>query len=267
MKTTTTNASTATHATRLIAMASALVLTLAATAAHAQTLITHTGAANPTTEGWAATGTATLGSTVANDNGTAAWQVNDNSATASLLYVKVLTEAEANKVTAEGWTLSVTLRVTDTNNAPDLTRYVDYVDINKKVRWGLDFGSTSTGHLTVSLRGSALTHTFADSDYHSFSLVYNSVAGTASLFIDNATTATLTGYTGAADTNIAVRHLRWGSSSGTYTGSANYANISFVVGAPIPEPATIASIAGLLALTFVIEFRIRTRLNHAGHCE
>jgi len=218
------------------------------------TFISHSGSTDPTTEGWSASGTSTLGSAV-NDGGVNAWAVNDNSSSAALLYLTNVTSS-AEAFNESGWSLDVTLRATDTGNANDFTRYVDFADSYSNTYWGMDFGSTAEGYTTVTLRGSALSHSFTDTDYHSLSLVYDTVAGSASLYIDGASTAALTGYTGFSST-ISTGLIRWGSLSGGATGSANYSAVSF---STIPEPS-VTVLASALAVIGLCVFKRRFTRN------
>ncbi|MGE9289396.1 MAG: hypothetical protein ACQKBT_00310 [Puniceicoccales bacterium] len=210
----------------------------------ATVFIEHSGATDPTTEGWSASGTSSLGSAT-----TGAWSVDDDSTTAALLYIESLASADEVEANSTGWELSVTLQVTDTNNSADLTRYVDYVDSINDARWGMDFGSTAEGYLTVSLRSSALSYTFNDGDYHSFSLVYDSVSGTASLFADGGSSAILSGYEGMDAGSISTGLIRWGSSSSGATGSADYSAVAF---STIPEASSSALMAMLIAFGFCL---------------
>ena len=192
-------------------------------------LFEHAGVTDPVAEGWSASGSSGLGSAVIHDEGTgcSAWRVNDDSTSLNLLYIATLSASDVTDMNTYGWILSTTFRVTDTNNPPDLSRYVDYVDAINEVRWGLDFGSTIDGNVVVSLRGSALSYTLDDGDYHTFSLVYDPVAISASLFIDGADTAVLTGYTGMTATGVTTPVVRWGALSSSSMGSANYNEVSF----------------------------------------
>lgn len=208
-------------------------------------LISHSGSTNPVDEGWSASGTTSQGSPV-----TDAWRVNDNSTSASLLYVRTLTEAQTLDANTNGWVLSLTLQVNDINSAPNLARYADYSDMVNQVRWGMSFGSAANGDLIISLRGSAMSYTLTSGGYHSFSLAYDPLVGTASLYIDGSSTATFTGYTGDNSAAVTARHVRWGSASGASQGSADYRAVSFAV---VPEPSTM----GMLVLGTFALFRMR----------
>ncbi len=216
---------------------------LVASAVHADVIIEHLGSTDPTTEGWGTLGTGTeMGYP---DNINSAWTLDDDSTTASRAYYYAPTLQEQTDVNTFGWNLSVTLQVTDVDNAPDYTRYVDYVDNINGVRWGLNFGSDASGNVIVSLRDNDWELNLGDSGVHTYSLVYDPAAETASLYIDGSTTAALSGYTGGDDAPVTNSTVRWGSSANVPVGSADYYSVTF---SQIPEPAESGLLLGMLLL-------------------
>lgn len=230
----------------LHALAIATVFSAALSSSVATPAVFHNGASNPTTNGWTASTASAYGSAITNDNDTGidAWRVNDSGAS-SLYYYKSLTAEQFTEATAIGWTLSVTLRVTDTGNAANGTRYVDFEDPANNARWGLDFGSDAEGKLTVKLRGQT-TATTIGSGYQTLSLVYDATSKTATLY--SGTSVVTTGYTGDSATISESKGIRWGSTSGSGTGAANYASITFTTGT-IPEPSTWALLVGIVFIS------------------
>lgn len=216
--------------------------------ARAAVTLTHLGSADPTTQGWTKVGSLT-GTGVTDSTGdVAAWQINDNSTSAALYYSQNLTTTQVSEAFTEGWSLSVSLRVTGAANTVN-TRYIDFVDAQNDKRWGMDFVLVD-GNVSVNLRGGD-SLTLDDADYHTFSLVYDSSSDTAALWIDGVVTSIL-GYSGDMSASaITTSQIRWGSTNNGGQGSANYSFVEFSSPASaIPEPSSAALLCGLSGMVF-----------------
>src|SRR5262245_4368208 len=106
-----------------------------AASASAQTIIQHANTANPTSEGFTAIGLTTLGYPT-NDASTAAWAIDDNTASDRLRYAYNLTGAETTLLSNRGWQVTWKLHIIsgdDTVNDPSSARTTE-------VNFGLNNG-------------------------------------------------------------------------------------------------------------------------------
>jgi hypothetical protein len=170
------------------------------------------------------------------DNNIRAWRLNCG--TKSGVHYKFGPSREQNTEAHDallgasecGWTLSINIRVADVGNAPNMTRYVDFVDAGSRKRWGMDFGSDSQGNIMVALRGDGEKKlTLGESGYHVFKLVFDPKKGTSDLFVDDTAKPVIRGYRGDAGVTGGVPHLRWGSISNRGSGMADYNSVIFTI--------------------------------------
>ena len=216
-------------------------LTFALPRLAAQVIVSHSGSIDPATEGWTLTTpvAGTVGA-VTNDlgNGTAAWNVTDNSAINGYLYAFIPSGAQIAQGNAQGWTMSATMRLT--TSAPS-AGFVGFGYEDGTNAWnfypqqtaGNDFVIAVVGGPTVNLTGQG-------NDYHTVSWVYTSGTARADLFVDGV--ARITNFAGAPNVGV---ELFFGGGASTGVGSANYSAVQFTA---VPEPAASAAIFGALAL-------------------
>lgn len=247
-----------THLHRSVAALTVGVLGLfVSSSAHAGLIVAHTGSADPTTEGWTASvgpgGGVSAGSI--NDGGTPAWFVDDNSTAdgSILIYSAAVSAPDIAAGSANGWTLTVILRVpSDENLDIHGSPFIAYRD--GVTSWEMNFGLDASGNTVVQLEDSFTpisvgpTHTLPGHDtYNQFDLVYDPSAGTADLFVNG--TEVLSNFDGAP---LAQSAVLWGAGRSPDSGQGNFNYVAFTTNAaPVPEPSSIAAwlIAGVAAIT------------------
>jgi len=203
----------------------------AAGAAAFSTVFEHAGSNDPVIEGWAMhPGYRPMGfGPLAPDGGFAenAWFVDDNSTLggSTLTYDGALTAAQVTQAAESGWRLSARLRVVDVADGVDASVFVGYN--SGTIRYSMVFGSDAAGNPIArlwdgtSIGGLVLNGpsvNVSGNGYHLYELIYDPVAGSASLFVDGA--ETISGYTGFVEAS--TRSVMWGGGHSIATGQANY---------------------------------------------
>lgn len=208
----------------------------------AQLILSHVGSADPVTEGWTLT-TPTAGTVgaVTNDLGAgiAAWNVTDSSTANGYLYYHIPSSAEIAQGFAQGWTMTVTMRLTGAAPSNGFIGFgyedgVNAWNVYPEQNAANDFVVTVFGGPTIVLTGQG-------NAYHTVGWVYNAGTATASLFVDGV--ERISNYGGSSYTGIEVF---FGGGGSTSIGSANYSAVQFTA---VPEPSVVSLLAvGLLAL-------------------
>lgn len=210
----------------------------------AQVIVSHSGSIDPATEGWTLTTpvAGTVGA-VTNDlgNGTAAWNVTDNSATNGYLYAFIPSGAQIAQGNAQGWTMTATMRLT---TAAPSAGFVGFGYQDGTNAWNFYPQQTSGNDFVIAVVGGpTFTLTGQGSDYHTVSWLYNAGTAQADLFVDGV--ARISNFAGSPNVGVEVFFGGGGSAS---VGSANYSAVQFTT---VPEPAAGAAIVGVLALAGV----------------
>lgn len=207
-------------------------------------LYQHTGNTDPTSilEGWSElnfAGGTTKGPITDPVGPTPAWNINNTVAGDTGAYTVVPTPAQVTDA-ALGWSLSVTLRVTEANVGPGGSMIALYRDgVNS---YQMHFGSNASGNATVSLMNTASGGTYfvytvpsqTGTGYNTFELLYSNTTQSATLYV-NSVPQSPPGYTGFP---FAPKLLAWGDGSTQTVVNNNIAkaNYSKVVFSILPKP-------------------------------
>lgn len=213
--------------------------------AHGQVVVQHTGANDPITEGFTLLqpGNAEVGP-VFEDFDRDAWSIRLQSQTEYGAYEHALTERERQDAATFGWELSVTLRFL---SFPDVWGNGVYFYTGAH-RFSMEFFTDSDGTLWISdsLSGGDYRFEGGDDDYHRYTLVYDPLAELARLWVDG------------VDSEFDFRPRNSGSDASFRFGAgqvvthAHWNEVSLTI---IPEPATVALVAGILALAGAVVYR------------
>ena len=204
-------------------------------------IYSHDGEANPTTEGWGRFEEAGAGAGLTQERSLPgeAWRIQDvSSVVGSYVHYRREPSPKLNALAASiGWELSTTIRLPD--NAPNLNSangfFVSYS--REGVSYQMFFTRTANGDPRVTVRGdfggSYTLEGLGDSDFHSYSLVYDPVEMSVDLYVDGV--ERISNYLGEND-GLEDR-IGWGASGGSPQAMADFAEVTFSVPA-IPEPST-----------------------------
>lgn len=215
--------------------------------------ILHQGAVDPTTEDaylsqagiqpWIEVGAGN--GTVGPSNG--GWNINTTSTTPGNdhSYRVTPTVADVQSGYALGWNLTTVVEL-PTIASPNNAKSVSYVSgdgsfgSNSRV-WRMDFGTDGSGNAIVQLATptGSLSYSVGSGGYHQYSLVYDPLTTSASLFVDSSLTPALTGYTGRDVGAVGFASVGFGDQAGSFTGNATYQVVSLV----IPEPSCVGAMA------------------------
>lgn len=232
-----------------------------AVTAQAGMIFSHNGAVDPTTEGWehyVGSGGGTSSGPVYNDLGLGidAWFVKDTSADLYTTegYLQQPTAGQLSAVLSNGWTLSATLRVlehstgyytaglytTFRDGANDWVMWFDMQADGDPIVW---FDVGPNGDPAYVLEG-------AGSTYHTYSLVYDPVSGSADLFVDGV--ERVSNHIGAASDEV---NVQWGAGASNATALGHFNAVSF---SAVPEPTSLVMFAGL-GIIGLVAARMRKR--------
>ena len=258
---------------KLFAALVAAAVVFPALASAGTILAFQSGATDPTSGGWFKTasvctsGCPTSGA-VPNDLGTTpAWNVTDPSTDQLLNYSKQIDPSDIALAVVNGWVLDVNVRVTDPpSTASNPAVFVSFETAT--ARYALFFGTNPIGAASVAVSvgqdpntGNLISGATYDTNgpgYHDYSLVYDpALHGETELFVDGV--KRIGNYFG--DTYVPLSRIVWGSDSSDFTGSANFASVSFTVNdsPSAPEPDTLLMLAtGMLGLA-VQQLLVRRR--------
>ena len=265
---------------KLFAALFAAAVVFPALASAGTILAFQSGATDPTSGGWTKTAPACTGpggcspnptsGAVPNDLGTTpAWNVTDPSTEQGglLNYYKHMNPSDLALAAVNGWVLDVNVRVTDgPSTAPNPAVFVSFETAT--ARYALFFGTNPIGAASVAVSvgqdpntGNLISGATYDTNgpgYHDYSLVYDpTLGGQVELFVDGV--KRIGNYFG--DTYVPLSRIVWGSDSSDFTGSANFASVSFTVNdsPSAPEPDTLLMLAtGMLGLA-VQQLLVRRR--------
>jgi len=224
--------------TNLIALGVVIVVFLADSVFSQGSLIfQHSGASDPTIEGFSFSGTGAVGPVVG-DFGVDAWSTAGGIA----YYSRGLTPQEQAIVGANDWALSISLRMVDAAG-PNGSTFIRFATGTEE--FALGFGLMPNGDPLVRSYGAGTTYVLAGAGpgYHSYLLKYQSLLGTASLWVDNV--ERLSNISAFGPSSVAF--FRWGAGQSPDYATANWNLVSLKV---VPEPSSVAlSIcAGLLLI-------------------
>lgn len=221
----------------VIGMAAAL-----ATSASAQTIIQHANTTHPTNEGFTAIGLTTLGYPT-NDAGTAAWAIDDNTASDRLRYSYNLSGADTTLLSNQGWQLTWRIHIIsgdDTTDNPSSARTTEVnFGLNNgggPIRYNFHFGlsDVNSSNATVALTtdGSPILLTVPGTGigFHTWELRKLPGIAPAGFYVDG---TLLTNYTGFSDPLVGT--LYFGSVSEGFIGHSNWNQVLLEV----PEPSTL----------------------------
>jgi len=229
---------------------------------HADTILfDHSGSNDPTSEGWAhnvGPGGSTSSGPVINDLGlgTNAWYLEDTSVTLHTweTYSQTPSGVQVANASLYGWTLSTTLRMVSGTTGVHNSMFVDYID--GATQWSMAFDVAPDGDPIIDF-GDPFFGTFFGSytveggagTYHTYSLQYDPVAGSADLFVDGI--ERISDYTGVS---VATTRVSFGAGASNGTGRAHYNSVQFSVA---PEPASLLLMA-MGAVAFLGTFKRAT---------
>jgi hypothetical protein len=213
----------------------------------------HTGNTDPTAGGWThVIGGGGFVSTgpVTNDLalGIDAWFVEDTGTGSNTAesYSQTPSGGQIAEASSKGWALTMNLRMVTGTTGSFFGMFVDYID--GTTQWALTFDVDANGDPVVRTIDGASnpTHTLvgAGSTYHTYSLRFDPLAGSADLFVDGV--EQISNYTG---NSIALTRVAWGAAGSNATGRGHFQSVEWEI---IPEPTTLViwSLLATLGLSF-----------------
>jgi len=214
-------------------------------------LISHSGATDPTTEGWSFRNHGKAHGPVLNDEGFDAWRMDDNG-NGEIAYYFPLSDSEIAAALANGWRLSVRLKVADVPDAVDAG--VNSAFDAGTISFAMDFGSDSNGDPMVRLGGyhaTPVTLAGLGGGYHLYEMEFSPVDSQVALVVDGVPTLTHDAW----DSAFGTKRIRFDAGNHG-RGEGRWNMVEFEI---VPEPgATAMLVCGALGL-LVIGFRRRRR--------
>lgn len=233
-----------------ICLALAVLIRIATLPAHSQPAIIcqHSGFTDPTAEGFSVltSGSPSLTPVMA-DLGHNAWGIGLNSGADIAQYSRSLTPQEKAEAGANGWIMSLTLRIVPPFSSPTYGMFAQFSMGGKSI--AVLFGAENTGDPVVRLGGTYYTVTGGDSGYHNYELMYSPQTEIASLWVDGSYLAETAG-----SQTLDTAKFSWGG--GQHPPGSAYANWSDVSLSIIPEPNS----ASLLWLGALLSIFLHRRL-------
>jgi len=191
-------------------------------------LAQHLGSSDPTTEGFSLS-VSSDGSVgpVSNDHGFDAWQTHNNGG-GFAYYVQALSPQQQAQVAGSDWVMSASLRIV----SPSSLGVADALTTGSEL-FQLFFGSTPNGDPFVQIDSPGnpkFVLTGAGSTYNTYQLKYDSMSGTAGLWVDGVEEAN--NIPGIPNIQTAEAFWGLGQSAGP---TANWSQFSLTA---VPEPST-----------------------------
>ncbi|NKB20980.1 MAG: PEP-CTERM sorting domain-containing protein [Alphaproteobacteria bacterium] len=242
--------------TKLLFLLASAVLVFAVPA-NATTIFEYSGSGDPTAQGWSEGVGAGGGTSAGPVGGESAWFVEDSSTAgaSTLTYGQNPTAGNNVDAATNGWSLTTRLKMITGTVGIHNSIFTDYID--GSTQWVMDFDVAPDGDPVVYLGFGAGRPSFevdgGAGQYHTYSLVFDPIAGSADLFVDGIERISDHGGIAAAASRVA-----WGAGASNATGRANFESVTFDINAAeIPEPGALAIYGlGLVGLGFA---RRRTR--------
>ena len=178
-----------------ICLVLAVLIRIATVPAHSQSTIIcqHSGFTDPTAEGFSlsTSGSPSLTPVMA-DFGHNAWSIGLNSGADVAQYSRRLSPQEQAEAGANGWIMSLTLRIVPPFSSPTYGVFADFYTGDKYIY--VQFGADNTGSPVVRLGETSYTVTGGDSGYHNYELMYSPQTENASLWVDGSYLAETAGF-------------------------------------------------------------------------
>jgi len=181
------------------------------------------------------------------DFGHNAWSIGLNSGADVAQYSRRLSPQEQAEAGANGWIMSLTLRIVPPFSSPTYGVFADFYTGDKYIY--VQFGADNTGSPVVRLGETSYTVTGGDSGYHNYELMYSPQTENASLWVDGSYLAETAGFQ-----SLNTARFSWGG--GQHPPGSAYANWSDVSLSIIPEPNS----AALLWLGALLSIFLHRRL-------
>jgi hypothetical protein len=202
----------------------------------------------PGTQGWATNGNMGFFMPV-NDGGMPAWGQNTRGQPTDAMYTIYPTDSDISDANALGWTIKVIARLPSTSDAASGQGATVYYADGAHA-WGFDLGTDADGDpiVTLGFFGGPPSYTLqgaGNAGYHTYEMVYDTVAKNVDMFIDG--NEVLSNWGGFGP--YSGKRFSWGdTTSGTDGGQSLWHVVQW---RSVPEPATMALIgfgaAALLA--------------------
>lgn len=178
----------------------------------------------------------------------AAWNVTDPPGSNLRYYSVTPTTEQHQEADANGWELTMNVRVNGVEDPVDFSVFAEYADPITLKRWIMTFGTDADGDPIVKVNDQADNRTFtvegAGNTFNLYEMIKDPTDGTVDLFVNGVERiSNILGRGG----NSSLSRVVWGAGDTAGTGNADYAMVRFET---IPEPATAALFGlSLLALS------------------